>query len=273
MIPIYNTIGDGYDTTRKADKEIVSYFRNMLDIDDEKYLDVACGTGNYTSEIVKFGGKWFAFDHSDTMLIEARRKSELVDWKRYDAENTGYDSEFFSGAICSLAIHHFPSLPCSLKEISRVLKKTANLVIFTSTPEQMEKYWLNTYFPEMMNKSCAQMPSLSYIQQSCLFAGLEIRDTKRFYIRPDLEDFFLYSGKQQPEMYLSQKIRDGISSFRNLCSASELRAGLDTLSKDIQSGKIKEVIKSYENEIGDYLFVVASKVNKPLNSDAKSGAH
>ncbi|GAA4270592.1 hypothetical protein [Hyunsoonleella aestuarii] len=35
--------------------------------------------------------------------------------------------------------------------------------------------------------------------------------------------------------------------------------GLSELRKDINSGKIEEIIKSYENVFGDYLYVIGKK--------------
>ena len=123
----------------------------------------------------------------------------------------------------------------------------------------MYSYWLNEYFPKMMDASCIQMPSLTAIESAALAHELVIKNTTPFFIEPALEDFFLYSGKQRPEIYLDQSVRDGISSFRNLCSSQELEQGLLRLKNDIASGNIHEVIKQYNNKIGDYLFVELSK--------------
>jgi ubiquinone/menaquinone biosynthesis C-methylase UbiE len=260
MHKIYDEIGNGYDTTRKADPFILSQFKSLLNIEsNKKYLDVACGTGNYTSEISKIGGSWNAFDQSDVMLSEAINKSKVVKWSKFDVEKTDFESNLFNGIMCSLAIHHFPNLSNAFREISRILKSTGKIVLFTATPEQMYSYWLNEYFPDMMKKSCEQMPTLDSISSAIKPHGLSIESTVPFFIEPELQDFFLYSGKQRPEIYLVQSVRDGISSFRNLCAEKELDQGLSKLQSDIESGAIDEVIKKYENKIGDYLFVVLSK--------------
>lgn len=258
MESIYDEIGKDYDTTRKADPCILSTLNSLLDVEKGKrYLDVACGTGNYTSEISKLGGKWFAFDNSDEMLSEARSKSSQVDWRQFDVAELGYESGFFDGSICSLAIHHFPVLNEAFLEISRVLKSNGRLVIFTATPNQMRCYWLNHYFPEMMESSCKQMPTFEIIKSALTQANFSIESTEPFFISPDLQDFFLYSGKQRPDMYLSSKVRNGISSFHNFCTQSELNSGLDKLRKDIESGEIIKIMNSYNNDNGDYIFICA----------------
>ncbi len=263
MIAIYDRIGDKYDTTRRADPSILNNLASLLGINERnKYLDVACGTGNYTSEIAKIGGSWYALDHSEKMLQEAQNKSNLVKWNQFDIEKLGYGSDMFHGAICSLAIHHFPNLGLAFSEVARVLKSDSNFIIFTATPEQMRTYWLCHYFPIMIEKSCEQMPTLRQIEKSLSGTELSINSLKQFFITPDLEDFFLYSGKQRPEMYLSEKVRNGISSFHNFCTPAELESGLTKLQADIESGQILEIISQYQSSTGDYLFIQVKKANK-----------
>lgn len=260
MSVIYDRIAAEYDRSRKADPRIIQNLRDLLDVHKDKvYLDIACGTGNYTSEISRFGGTWHAFDQSEQMLSEAKLKSGLVNWHQFDVDDIGFRKGFFDGAICTLAIHHFTDILSAVSEISRVLKSNAKLILFTSTPQQMRTYWLCHYFPEMMDRSSEQMPSLESVESAMSQAGLSVLTTKPFFITPEHQDYFLYSGKQRPEMYLSYEIRAGISSFRDLCSHTELKDGLTRLQGDIETDEIENVIRSYESKIGDYLFIVATK--------------
>ena len=260
MNAIYDRIGDGYDTTRRADPQILEVLHELLEIREEcTFLDIACGTGNYTARLAGHGGRWHAFDQSETMLAEARGKSVAIEWQNFDIEKTDYPDNYFDAAMCSLAIHHFKDLSRAFREIARVLKPGGRLVIFTSTPDQVAGYWLYEYFPRMMQASCTQMPSLAALEQAMRPYDLQISYTQPFFITPELQDFFLYSGKQRPAMYLSEDVRRGISSFRNFCSDSELNMGLELLEKNIRSGHINNVIDKYENLLGDYLFVVAIK--------------
>lgn len=261
MEAIYDRIGDNYDTTRKADPQILSQLQSLLNVmDGKKYLDVACGTGNYTSEISDFGGDWYAFDQSKNMLKEAEQKSSSVVWDQYNVDALGYTSNFFDGALCSLAIHHFPCLASAFAEVSRVLKPGSGFVIFTATPEQMQSYWLCHYFPVMMERSCEQMPSREVVQYSLENNGFILESSTPFFVTIELADLFLYSGKQRAEMYLSEKFRKGISSFSNYCSKEELQVGLEALKADINSGDVTEVMSKYESSRGDYLFLLAKKV-------------
>jgi len=260
MSAIYNEIGVGYDATRRADQGILNALASLIALHkDGSYLDVGCGTGNYTAELAKLGGRWSAFDYSELMLEQAKKKSSVVEWSVLDVVKTPYESAAFDAAICSLAIHHFQDLHAAFKEISRVLVSSGKFVIFTSTPEQMNSYWLNHYFPVMMNRSSAQMPSVSKIEAALNIAGLKLFEVKSFSVSARLTDLFLYSGKQRPEMYLSASVRAGISSFRNCCPDVELTSGLSRLATDIESGNIRPIMEMYEKNIGDYCFLVAQK--------------
>ncbi len=260
MSAIYNDIGKGYDTTRQADPEILNTLASLMSLNENGlYLDVGCGTGNYTHQLSQISGTWKAFDQSELMIEKAKEKNSSIEWGVFDVINTSYKSASFNSVLCTLAIHHFPDLNAAFKEISRILAPTGKFIIFTSTPEQMRTYWLNHYFPKMLECSIKQMPSISKIESALCHASLKLVENRPFAVSTELKDLFLYSGKQRPEMYLSESVRAGISSFRNFCSGAELASGLSLLAADIESGKISSVIKKYDEGKGDYCFLVAQK--------------
>jgi ubiquinone/menaquinone biosynthesis C-methylase UbiE len=260
MNAIYNEIGDSYDATRRADPNIVRILAELISLNENgMYLDVGCGTGNYTQRLASLGGTWTAFDQSQLMIEQAKQKNSNINWGVYDVISTPYEPASFDSIICTLAIHHFQDLPAAFAEISRILSSKGRFVIFTSSPEQMKLYWLNYYFPKMLECSIDQMPSISKIETALNEANLKLVDRIPYSITIELQDLFLYSGKQRPQMYLSETIRSGISSFRNFCSDSELNSGLSRLAADIQSGKINRVIEDYQSDQADYCFLVAEK--------------
>lgn len=256
---VYEQIGKGYDLTRRADPYLVSRLIHYLRISAQlSYLDVACGTGNYTLAVSQAGGKWHALDQSQRMIDAARKKSDAILWQLADVTRLPYSEGAFSGVVCTLAIHHFTSLVPAFSEINRVMTE-GNFVLFTSTLEQTSRYWLAEYFPEAITKSAAQMPSLAAIKEALSAAGFDSVKTEDYVVREDLQDFFLYSGKHRPAMYLDRAVRSGISTFALLASETEIEEGCRKLESDIQTGRITEVVKKYEHDEGDYKFVVARK--------------
>ena len=257
---LYNKIGIEYNATRRADKFLTGRFREFLSPQkNENYLDVGCGTGNYTCALSGERYQFYGIDPSETMLEKARRRNCNVIWQNGTAENLPFENEFFAGAIASLTIHHWKDLSKAFREISRVLKDAGKFVLFTTLPEQTAGYWLTEYFPKMMKDSVKQLPSFSEIENALTAANLKIEKTENYFVRDDLEDLFLYCGKNRPELYLREDIRRGISSFSNLANKDEVEKGLRRLAEDIESGKISEVIENHKNEIGDYVFIVAEK--------------
>ncbi|MEH2448176.1 MAG: methyltransferase domain-containing protein [Nostoc sp.] len=257
---IYEQIGKGYDLTRRADPEISAQLAVHLQLkSDYSYLDVACGTGNYTLALAKYGGVWYGVDQSKQMIDTAMNKSNAVAWQVAESQALPYADETFSGVLCTLAIHHFAALTPAFREIYRVLI-SGYFVLFTATPEQMNKYWLVEYFPEAIYKSVEQMPSLEKVKSALNEAGFNSIDIKPYSISENLQDLFLYTGKHRPKIYLDENVRSGISTFALLASADEIAAGCERLAADINTGRITEIVNKYENNQGDYLFVIAEKV-------------
>ncbi|RZL59033.1 MAG: hypothetical protein EOO93_16255 [Pedobacter sp.] len=105
----------------------------------------------------------------------------------------------------------------------------------------MEGYWLNHYFPKMMAASIAKMPGRAQILSAAATAGLSLATEEAYFIKPDLEDLFLYSGKENPTLYLTAMYRKGISSFVNLSTKAEMATGLKALEDNISTGTFKNI--------------------------------
>jgi ubiquinone/menaquinone biosynthesis C-methylase UbiE len=256
----YDKIGTDYNLTRKADTFLTKKLLQHLNPQKNGlYLDIGCGTGNYTNELQKNGFQCIGIDPSQKMLEKAKLKNNEIDWKIGSAENTGLPKNYVDGIIGSLTIHHWTDLKNGFLELYKVLKPNGRIVIFTSTPKQMKGYWLNHYFPKMLSDSIIQMPTLENVETAIKNSGIELLVTEKYFIKPDLKDQFLYCGKENPELYFDDQIRHGISSFSSLANQNEVKQGLSKLRDDIDRGKIKDIIKSYQNDFGDYLYIIGKK--------------
>jgi ubiquinone/menaquinone biosynthesis C-methylase UbiE len=264
---IYNKIGKSYDLTRKADPEIVDKIYNLLNLGVEpgkaKILDIGCGSGNYTIALKNKGLDIEGVDISQEMLTKARSKNKEIKFNLGDACNLSklYHNQQFDGGICVLATHHIKNLSVAFEQISRILKNGANLVIFTATPTQMKKYWLNYYFPEIMKSATIdEMRDFENLQNLLINAGFLAIKSEPFFVTDNLQDMFLHSGKYRPEIYLEQKFRDGISTFAKNTNHPEIKSGLKKLKEDINSKKINQIIADHETKLGEYLFVSAKRL-------------
>ncbi len=260
MYTDYNAIGKGYNQTRYADPYLTGRFLYYLEPQPEGwYLDIGCGTGNYTRAMAQKGYAFTGIDPSSEMLSKARDQYPGMDWRYGRVEELPLENESVDGATAILTTHHWEDPQKGYAELYRVLKPGARLVLFTSSPEQMKSYWLTHYFPEMMDASCQVMHSRLHTENALRNTGFDKVEGEPYFVTPDLQDLFLQSGKQRPELYLQPEVRSGISSFAALSHKDELEHGLHKLAADISSGSIVQVQTRYESELGDYLIICAKK--------------
>ena len=256
----YDRIGIDYNVTRKADPYIAEQLlTHLLPTSEGIYLDIGCGTGNYTHEFEKRGFQFIGIDPSKEMLEKARQKNKNIDWRIGAAESIALLDKTVDGIVGSLTLHHWTDLEKGFSELYRVLKPNGRIILFTATPEQMKGYWLNHYFPKMLSDSIVQMPSLESVKNAMLKSHFQILGIDNYFVQPDLQDKFLYCGKHNPEFYFDEHIRNGISSFSSLANRTEVEEGLSQLKTDIDNGTINAVIDAYTNDLGDYLYIIGKK--------------
>ena len=256
-LSLYGTIGTGYNLKRNADSYLAERLLFLLHPSvNGMYLDIGCGTENYTDFLSRSGYHFYGIDPSMNMLEKARSKNNTVTWIQASADAIPVADSFFTGAVATLTIHHWQDLEKSFREINRVLQPDTRFVLFTSTPEQMHGYWLNHYFPAMMKASAEKMPSFATVSNAAEKAGFTITETEKYFVKPDLQDLFLYSGKHDPERYFDPAIRNGISSFSLFSTPEQTETGLSQLRRDVDNGSFYKIKERYENTDGDYLFIL-----------------
>ncbi len=256
---LYDRIGVGYDTTRRADPYLLSrLLHHLRPRIAGRYLDVGSGTGNYTIAMYRSGVAVCALELSQTMLNRAREKEPRIAWHNGRAESIPFRAASFDGATCTFVHHHLNDPVLAFKEVHRVLKDGARFVILNTTAAQFRHYWLNEYFPRAMAKALAPYERFETVDVLSA-AGFRFECEEKYDVAPDLKDQFLYCGKNRPEMYLDPRVRSGISLFSDAPDPDEIDRGVKRLAEDIRSGRIAEVIRSFAHDGGDYMFTVAVK--------------
>lgn len=253
----YNTIGVGYNTTRKADPYLLSRILDLLNLPvGSEILDIGSGTGNYTIALQRSGMRMTGVEPSEEMLSKARARNTDVNWIQGTAEDLSLGRKF-DGVVATLTLHHWSNPGKGIQRIREHLQPGAPFVILSSSPEQMETYWLNHYFPTMIADSARQLPTLSHMTDVLSSAGFRSIESEKYFVRRDLQDQFLQCGKEQPELYFREDIRRGISSFQLFGYRDEVEEGLRQLRSDIDSGAWESVAESYQSDMGDYIFFAA----------------
>jgi ubiquinone/menaquinone biosynthesis C-methylase UbiE len=258
-VALYDRIGIGYDTTRQADPYLLSrLIYHLRPRANGRYLDIGSGTGNYTIAMHQAGVSIRGLELSATMLARAKEKAPAIAWHNGRAEAIPFAAGIFDGATCTFVHHHMADPVAAFREVHRVLTPRARFVILNGTVEQMRHYWLNEYFPRMMEKAIA--PYERFVTVGVLeSAGFRIACEEKYDVTPDLKDFFLCCGKNQPERYLDPRIRSGISCFADAPDQQEVARGVQRIAADIKSGRINDVIGKYAWDGGDYMFTIAER--------------
>jgi SAM-dependent methyltransferase len=93
--------------------------------DDPRVLDVGCGTGVLTAELVhQYGGAAVsAIDPSPPFVEAVRQREPDVDVRQGTAEELPYDDQAFDAAVCQLVVHFMADPPAGLREMARVTRR------------------------------------------------------------------------------------------------------------------------------------------------------
>lgn len=70
------------------------------------------------------------------------------------------------------------------------------------------------------------MPTFEATENALKKGNFENIETEKYFVRDDLEDLFLYSGKYNRKLFLQKEFRIGISSFTDLANSLEVKDGL-----------------------------------------------
>lgn len=229
----YSKIADRYDKNEirhriPKDKLIEKLYKqnnNSLDV-----LDLACGTGNFIEEQMKYYRNynihWYGIDLSKEMLQKARRKNLPAEFIHGDAHDLPFHQATFDYIKVRLAIHHFDDKNKVVKEISRVLKKNGVLSIFNISHDYMKRSWVYNYFPASIDIDKERFPATHHLYKLLVSNGFQVTARVSVFIKE-----FSYKD-------MIQEVRNRDMSQLNLISEQEYKTGLDRLLLDSKEKEI-----------------------------------
>src|SRR5208282_3002254 len=179
------------------------------------YLDIGCGTGNYTIAMNDSGVQIVGVDFSSAMLAQAREKRPSLRLHQARAESMPFKRGTFAGATCTFVHHHMDDPIAAFAEVRRVLRPGSRLVLLNSTHEQMRHYWMWEYFPKAFAQAAAPFERFE-TRGALAAAGFEVQTFEPYEVTDDLRDWFLLCGKNRPELYLDPQVEPAFRCSRVL---------------------------------------------------------
>ncbi len=188
-----------------------------------RVLDVGCGTGTLAAALAEdYLCKVWGIDASPAMLEVARRKMpEGVGLKLAVAEDLPFKDGWFERAVSMLAVHHFDR-PRAFAELRRVLAADGRFVLATFDPTHFAEYYLNRYFPSILEVDTARFPASDALLGELRDAGFaEPRCTR-----------LTHRAAKSREQALDRIRGRHISTFQ-LISDEEYAAGLELAEREL----------------------------------------
>ncbi|WP_006786920.1 class I SAM-dependent methyltransferase [Thiorhodospira sibirica] len=138
-----------------------------------KLLDVACGSGNWLAAAAQRGADVSGIDISERAIAVCRRR--LPDGHFYTgvAEQLPFDNHTFDLVSCLGSLEHFLDQPKALKEMRRVAKPDARLLILVPNSDFLT-YRLGLYRGTQQQAVRETIRSLNEWQALLADAGLEV---------------------------------------------------------------------------------------------------
>lgn len=224
-MPLYDTIGRGYASLRRADPRIFAAINAALG-DAVSVANIGAGTGSYEPR----DRTVIAVEPSEVMIRQRPAPPLAAPCVQGTAESLPLESASVDAAMAILTIHHWTDLQQGLAEMARVARKRA--VILTWVPDSAPFWLTQDYFPEILTYDRTVFPATL-----ALIAMLErlIGPTtlSPLPIPHDCADGMLCAYWRRPERYLRDDVRAAISSFARI----DAEPGLARLRDDLASGR------------------------------------
>jgi ubiquinone/menaquinone biosynthesis C-methylase UbiE len=95
---------------------------NLTDVKDADVLDLCCGHGAMTAELIRCGARVTGLDFSPEGLSRARLQAPDASFVEGDAQSMEFEDDSFDVVLCNLGLLHVPDRQKALSEVRRVLR-------------------------------------------------------------------------------------------------------------------------------------------------------
>jgi ubiquinone/menaquinone biosynthesis C-methylase UbiE len=224
--PDYGARAATYDELRPVDENWWEVFDALVregDLRGRRVLEVGCGTGRLTAALAERAyAKVWAVDASPEMLAVARgRAPRGVAFKQARAEALPFKDGWFERAAAMLVVHVLDR-PRAFGELRRVLGAAGRLVVATFDPAHVHGYWLNRYFPSILEIDLARFAPADVLGDELRAAGFAAVRTVA-----------LHQRKTMDRDTALERIRGRHISTFDLIDETEIEAGLNRAVEEL----------------------------------------
>jgi SAM-dependent methyltransferase len=146
------------------------------------------------------------------------------------AEHLPFEDNHFDASMATFTVHQWPDLEAGLAEMRRVTRDT--LVILTCDPDELDRFWLHDYAPEVISVEAGRYPRIATITAA-------LGDRTEIIAVPiplDCTDGFGEAYYGRPEGLLDPGARRACSAWSFVEPPVEARF-VERLGRDLTSGK------------------------------------
>jgi SAM-dependent methyltransferase len=218
----YGVAGRTYSRFRRPDPRIAAEIAAALG-DARTVLNVGAGAGSYEP------GDREVTAVEPSAAMRAQRPARLPAAVDATAEDLPFPDRSFDAAMSVFSVHQWSDLGRGLREMRRVT--AGPVVVATGDPDQLDRFWLSTYAPEVIAVEARRYPPISAIRD-----GLGGRTSVRAVPIPlDCTDLFNEAYYGRPEGLLDPEARLACSAWSFADQAVHDRFTRD-LTRDLSSG-------------------------------------
>lgn len=180
----YEKASEDYDRARALPLKNLTAWKTRLNpyfgSSELLVLDLGAGTGLFAEAFVEwFGVRVIAVEPSTGMLETAirERANDRISFIKGDAEHIPVSDGQLDAAWLSTVIHHLADLPAAAREIGRVLKPNAPLLVRSCFPERSKGVSLFRFFPEA-RRALQRFPTLAEVKDAFSSAGFRFESVE-----------------------------------------------------------------------------------------------
>lgn len=154
-----------------------------------RLLEIGCGTGFYLAPLARRLPEVHCcgIDITDAMLTQAKAKKKEKGLANYllakaDAHHLPFKEDCFDFVLMSQVLHYFQDMPGVAADVHRVSKRSARLLVITTSHPQLRSQVDLAFFPGVPTRDVARLPSLEAIRHLFKEHGFELFASVEFAV-------------------------------------------------------------------------------------------